>query len=431
MSDYEKILKYLYDLQLFGIKLGLQNIEALLRYLGNPEDHFPSIHIAGTNGKGSTASMIASILTASGYRTGLYTSPHLVDFSERIRIDGKKIPTDNIVQYTKQLKPVIDKNRATYFEATTAMAFQYFADQNVDIAIIETGLGGRWDATNVIAPILSIITNIGFDHMEYLGNSISSIALEKGGIIKPFIPCLTGTREPDAMKCLAQSAKTNQSKLIMMNRIVPVKIKKRTFDGLTLDLKTANSRYNDLFVSLAGDHQAENAWLSISAVEYIRHVEGFSKITLERIRAGLREVQIYSGLRGRLDILSRSPLIIADVAHNPAGIEKFVIAVKKLLVGRCTLLFGVMKDKACGEMINILKPLARIAVAVTPKTDRALDSRILVDVLQKRAILSFNGVNVQGGTEIAIREKRTNEPIIVIGSHYLVGEVLKLLKIPI
>ena len=194
MTSFKHTLQSLYDLQMFGMKVGLQNIWALTDIFGHPELQFPCIHIAGTNGKRSTSSMIASILTASGYRTGLYTSPHLVHFSERIRIDGRAIPEREIVRYTKDMMPAIKKLQATFFEATTAMAFRYFADQSVDIAVIETGLGGRLDATNIVTPLLSVITNIGLDHTEHLGISLFAIAGEKGGIIKPFVPCIVGVK---------------------------------------------------------------------------------------------------------------------------------------------------------------------------------------------------------------------------------------------
>jgi dihydrofolate synthase/folylpolyglutamate synthase len=429
LPEYQKILNYLYDLQLFGIKTGLQNIEALLMYLGNPENHFPSIHIAGTNGKGSTASMIASILTASGYRTGLYTSPHLVDFAERIRIDGKKIPEEAIVQYTIHLKPVIDKNKATFFEATTAIAFQYFSDENVDVAVIETGLGGRLDATNVIAPLLSIITNIDIDHTEYLGKTYSSIAFEKGGIIKPFIPCLTAATDRGALNCLKRIAKSNRSKLIRVDQEASFDVQTKSLNGILGSLKTNHHRYDDLFVSLAGDHQASNTLLTVVAIEFIKEIECFSKITKKWIRKGLSSIQEYSGLRGRIDVLNRSPLIIADVAHNPAGVKALVNSLQNLLVAKSVLLFGVMKDKNYDEIIDLLVPITRLVIAVSPRTDRALDCKSIVKEFHKRSIIAIKEGSVGDGINVATRERRKNEPILAIGSHYLVGELFKILKI--
>jgi dihydrofolate synthase/folylpolyglutamate synthase len=204
LQEYKNTLNFLFGLQKFGMKFGLENIKHLLDFLENPETNYPTVHIAGTNGKGSTAAMIASILTASGYKTGLYTSPHLIDFTERIRIDGKPISSKEVVIYGKKLKSQIQKSKATFFEATTAIAFQYFSDKNVDVALIETGLGGRLDATNVIKPELSIITTIGMDHSEQLGNTIQSIASEKAGIIKSRTPCITSVKNASALKIIKQ-----------------------------------------------------------------------------------------------------------------------------------------------------------------------------------------------------------------------------------
>jgi dihydrofolate synthase/folylpolyglutamate synthase len=429
MHDYGKTVKYLYDLQLFGIKLGLKNIRLLLDSLGNPENYFPSIHIAGTNGKGSTASMIASILTASGYRTGLYTSPHLVDFSERIRINGKKISHDDIFRYTTQLRPWIDRYKATFFEATTAIAFQYFRDKNVDIAIVETGLGGRCDATNILAPLLTIITNIDLEHTEHLGKTYSSIAYEKGGIIKPFTPCLTGTTNRESLECLNKIAKYNQSRIIKVDSIVSVCVQKESLEGLNINLATGYEHYNNLFVSLAGEHQAKNVSMAIVAIEHLKHHEKYSKITTEKIKKGLSFIQKYSGLRGRLDILNRSPLIIGDVAHNPAGIKILVNSLSKIIVSKCVIIFGVMRDKSYSEMIKLLKSVSRIAIAVAPNTERALDSKIIADEFQKLSIPVLMSDDVKKGLKMAKLERRQNEPIIAVGSHYLVGELIKMLKI--
>ncbi|MBI4810892.1 MAG: bifunctional folylpolyglutamate synthase/dihydrofolate synthase [Ignavibacteriales bacterium] len=425
---YNKTLKFLYDLQLFGIKVGLNNIQTLLRYLGNPENHFPTIHIAGTNGKGSTASMIASILTASGYRTGLYTSPHLIDFSERIRIDGERIAADRIVHYTKILKPEIERTKATFFEVTTAIAFQYFSDERVGIAVIETGLGGRWDATNVISPLISVITNIDIEHTEYLGKTYKKIASEKGGIIKPFIPCVTATKNSEALNQLKLISRKNDSRLIEIDMISSCLLRRETLIGSVVDVRINNVEYKNIFLSLAGEHQIQNLLLSIFTVEYIKKVEGFKQISEKSIRTGLSLISRYSGLRGRIDLIQHSPLVIADVAHNPHGISTLVLALKRLIVGKVVTVFGVMIDKDYRSMITILKPISRCMVSVAPQTSRARGDGDLIDEFHAQSINSFKGGSVEIGLQRAFEECRHNETVLITGSHYVVGEALKSLK---
>jgi len=416
---------------LFGIKVGLKNICALLSVLGNPERQFPCIHIAGTNGKGSTSSMIAAMLTASGYRTGLYTSPHLIKFNERIRIDGKHIADEDIVRYTNTLKPTITKLKSTFFEVTTAIAFKYFADQKVDFAVIETGLGGRLDATNVVTPLLSIITNIGLDHTEYLGTTYAQIAYEKGGIIKRGKPCLTATNEASALKKLKEIARARHSTLTHVAKASSVTINKSTIQELGVSLTTHHSSINRLIVSLAGEHQSHNLQLAILAALYLKDKQGFHRLSSSNIRRGLANVQEYSGLRGRLDVIQHSPLIIADVAHNPAGISTLVSMLKKLLVGKCIVVLGVMKDKDYTAMVRQLAEISRLSIAVRPETERALTSSTISELFHDIQLKALDGDSVANGVAIAMREARANEPILVTGSHYVVGEVMKHLRVTV
>ncbi len=220
MSTYHSTLSFLYSLQYRGMKLGLRNVRTLVRAAGNPERGFSSIHIAGTNGKGSTSSFIASCFMSAGYRTGLYTSPHLERFNERIRIDGRQIPDAEIVRITKMLRPAIQKTKATFFEATTAIAFCWFAEQGVDVAVIETGLGGRLDATNVVRPMISVITNVALDHQEYLGNTLRKIAREKGGIIKPRTPVVTASEDRNVLRVLKAIARRRKATFYQARRVI-------------------------------------------------------------------------------------------------------------------------------------------------------------------------------------------------------------------
>lgn len=429
MSSYNETLQFLYDLQLFGIKVGLRNIRSLVTFLGHPEARFPSIHIAGTNGKGSTAAMIASILTASGYRTGLFTSPHLLHFSERIRIDGRKISEEEIVHYTRILRPSIEKNKATFFEATTAIAFQYFADEHVDVAVIETGLGGRLDATNVVTPLLSIITTIGLDHTEYLGTTLADIAFEKGGIIKRGVPCLTSVKGSSSLNVLKRMAKSKQTTIIHADIQSSRVINNSTLDGLILDITTDREIYSNLKVSLIGEHQAGNTQLAVLTAEYLRSMHRFA--TEKGIRKGLSAIQHYTGLRGRLDIISRAPLIIADVGHNPDGIATAVSALRKMVVGKFVTLFGVMKDKDYRAMIQELSLHSRLTIAVKPQTERALASSEITSCMHQRGDKALDGKGLATGIRLAFQELREGEPLLITGSHYVAGEAMKVFGVSI
>ena len=419
-------LTFLYGLQKFGIKLGLEKIEKILQYLNNPERDYPIVHIAGTNGKGSTAAMIASVLTASGYRTGLYTSPHLVDFNERIRIDGVKIPDEDVAFYTSVVRQKVNALGATLFEATTAMAFKYFSDRRVDIAVVETGLGGRFDATNVVTPLASVITTIGFDHTQYLGTTLRSIAMEKAGIIKPGVPCFTGVTG-SALGEIRKTAGRRKSKLVECARSAKVRILSSDLDGLTIDASTKHPTYRRLFVSLAGEHQKMNAQLSLLVAEYLRTERGFNKITDATLRRGLSSIGKLSGLRGRIDRLCESPRIIADVAHNPPAITVLVRSLRRLTPGKFVTVFGVMRDKDYEKMLPELALISRLIIAVTPKIDRALPSQEIVRFLHRFQRKSVNTDSVETGLQMGLRELRSREPILIVGSHVVVGEAMHFL----
>ncbi|MBI3194927.1 MAG: bifunctional folylpolyglutamate synthase/dihydrofolate synthase [Ignavibacteriae bacterium] len=418
-------IEFLYSLQQFGIKLGLRNIQLLLEFLGNPERKFPCIHIAGTNGKGSTSAMLAAILTASGYRTGLYTSPHLVEFNERIRIDGEKITDKRIADYCTLLKPKIVETKATFFETTTAIAFKYFADEKVDIAIIETGLGGRFDATNVVTPLLSIITNIGLDHTEHLGKTLAEIAFEKAGIIKKHIPCILESYKPEARKVIRTVARKNHSNLIETRKVGAVTLEDNSLSGLKVNLWTDRHFYHSLFSSLPGEHQQLNLRLAVFGVEYLKQECGFNKITLKSIKHGLKNVQSTAGLHARLEIISKHPLIVADVAHNPEGINAAISSLKQILVHRSLVVFGVMKDKDYRAMVESLTMFARLVVAVQPKTERALSSKQLTEEFHAKQFPTYNGGTVVNGLLLAQSLVRSDEAIVIFGSHYVVGEAIE------
>jgi dihydrofolate synthase / folylpolyglutamate synthase len=424
-KEYQQRLKFLFDLQFFGIKLGLENIRALVAALGNPHRSYPVIHVAGTNGKGSTAAMIAAIFTASGYRTGLYTSPHLIKFNERIRIDGEPILDDDVVLYTRLLERTIVARRATFFEATTAMAFQYFADHSVDVAVVEAGLGGRFDATNVVEPVLSIITSIGLDHTEHLGGTLAEIANEKGGIIKYGVPCVTGTDAEVGYDTLKAVCRVNHSKLRRASRQTELFVNESTLSGSSVDISVNGKNFKSLFLSLAGEFQTQNARTALLAVEYLGNT-GFPRLAVEEnIRNGLKNVSLYTGLRGRIDVLQTNPIVICDVGHNPPAIERLCSTISKLYFGEFIVVFGLMRDKDINPMISPLSRLSKFVIAVQPKTDRALGGNEILAKFHSRGHKAVNGGSVEHGIELAYQEAGPHDAIAILGSHFVVSEAME------
>ncbi|MEL6824434.1 MAG: folylpolyglutamate synthase/dihydrofolate synthase family protein, partial [Calditrichota bacterium] len=321
-ESYNALLDRLFGLQRAGIKYTLDNIQQLLEYIGNPHQKWPAIHIAGTNGKGSTANILASILKAAGYRTGLYTSPHLVNFTERIRVNGIEITSEAVTQFMDIIQPAIDQIKPSFFEVTTAMAFWELARQEVDIAVIETGLGGRLDSTNVIEPLISVITPIGIDHSDYLGNTLEAIAAEKAGIIKANRPCITSNRDQNILKVFQKKCKDNHSSFRNIFDYIDYRILSEELDGSHFQYWTnTNPEPESYFLSLAGIHQIENALLAIGTLDMLS--DNLS-ISSKAIVEGLSSVS----WRGRLDVIHREPKVIVDVSHNSEGIAGTIAFLK-------------------------------------------------------------------------------------------------------
>lgn len=407
------------------MKFGLRGIRALLRALGNPQKQFPSIHIAGTNGKGSTAALLASIFTAAGYKTGLYTSPHVVDFTERIRINGNAIARKDVVRHTSVLRPLVQRHRTTFFETVTAMAFRHFAEQKVDIAVIETGLGGRLDATNVVQPLVSVITNIGLEHTAILGRTIPKIAFEKAGIIKPNTPCLTGERSTEAFRVFRKVARKQKAPLIVVRN--QQTIMHASIRGTRCDLRIGTASYKHLTLALAGEHQIRNAALALATVDRLVR-QGRFTISDKAIRAGLAHVEQFSGIQARLSVVLRKPLMIADVAHNPDAIKAMVSSLQKLRIRNVVLLFGVSKDKDYLTMIDYLKPIVDRVVVVAAQTERARSVEDLRQAWVRAGIPTFSADSVRSGLRCVRALARRGEPILVTGSHFVVGETLAMLR---
>ncbi|MEW6715395.1 MAG: folylpolyglutamate synthase/dihydrofolate synthase family protein, partial [Nitrospirota bacterium] len=419
-------------LRSLGIKLGLSNITKVMGLLGEPQNSFRSVHIAGTNGKGSTATAIASILTESGFRVGLYTSPHLLSFTERIKINNCQITEDKVLSITSYIQDIIAGTdlKLTFFEFATAIAFHYFASEKVDWAVVETGMGGRFDATNVILPDVSVITSIGLDHSEFLGSSISDIAFEKAGIIKPETPVVTYAQAPEAIKQITDIAEMRNSELHVYGRdfksaLLSMDDKHITFDYI------GESEFKNLSLPLSGRHQLYNASMAVRTCEILRR-EGVH-ITDISLRNGLLKTTI----EGRLERVSENPVIILDGAHNPGAADSLAVSAKELFPGkRIITVIGVMSDK---DIEGILKPLMQIAVTVVltkPKGERAASPEKLFDTALKiqernedcRTYSIVKTSSVADALTYAKKEWREENIILVTGSFYTTGEAKEILS---
>jgi dihydrofolate synthase/folylpolyglutamate synthase len=411
IKTYDDVLRYFSKLEMMGSHLGLERIQKILKKLGNPEQKPKTIHIAGTNGKGSVAAMLASILHHAGHKTGLYTSPHLIDFRERIVVNRKKIPKKDVVRITNLIKS--RGVELTYFEFTTALAFQYFNEQSIDFLVLEVGLGGRLDATNVIAPLLSIITNISLEHTNYLGESIKEIAKEKAGIIKEG-RCVITSCSGRAFKIIKETARRKNSTVMK-----PEKLKKTASN-----LKSQTFTYNNTEINLPllGDFQLENTAIVLKAVEYLNSL-GFH-IPTENIKAGLESVK----WPGRLEIPSEKPLLILDGAHNPAGISVLADFIKILQYNKMILLFNVMNDKDYRKMADALVPMADKIILTKAKIDRAQEPETIYKHIKKFRKDVLIEKNIKKSLELAFSSAENDDLILVTGSLYLVGNVKEVMN---
>ncbi len=409
------------------MKFGLRNIRRLLRSVGNPERRLRTIHVGGTNGKGSTSAFLASVFIEAGYRTGLYTSPHLVRFTERIRINGQEIPEDRLVEYARRLRPMIEATGATFFEATTCIAFQYFADEEVDIAVIEVGLGGRLDSTNVILPMISIITNISLEHTEYLGTTLVQIAREKGGIIKPGVPCVTGSTEKAVVRTLRRIAERRGARLYEAARRVSVNV--RDAKACCVSFRGRRLTVSNVCLGLGGTFQVANACTAMAALDILhsqrRFRSLFRRIGVKTIRNGFERVVENTRLRGRLEAVGRTFLF--DVAHNPEGMRALVSALPDDMRSNCVAVFGVLQDKDYKTMCRLLGQAVRHIVVVRPRSPRGLPTSRLVQELRHLGVAHANARTVRHALELARRLAGSESRILVTGSHYLIGEALGIL----
>ena len=417
-SDYSKSLDYLFGLQKFGMIFGLTQITRILEVLGNPQEEIQSIHIGGTNGKGSTAVMMASILQKEGYRVGIYTSPHLIHFTERIRVNGAEIEEEEVAALTGWMKEKLDASGMTapftFFDFTTAMALLYFSRKRVDLAILEVGLGGRLDSTNVVDPLFSIITNVTRDHEEVLGNSLLKIATEKAGIIKPGRPLVTAAAQPRVLQLFSSLCREKDAPFYRVGkdfRYEPIGDRNFHYEGLHRKLWSVH-------LSLYGDHQFVNATTALGAMEVLDS-SGFP-VSTEAMMEGLRDVQ----WPGRLELVSSSPRVLLDGAHNPAGAMVLRESLKNgFQFDRLILLIGIMKDKDIPSILQTLAPLADHLILSRPHTERASSPARLLEALgadggKKAEIMEDLSQAIEKGLSMTRKE----DLLCITGSLYTVGE---------
>jgi dihydrofolate synthase/folylpolyglutamate synthase len=421
-----ELLDYLFSLHRFGIKPGLERIESLLEFLGNPQQSLKCIHVAGTNGKGSVCSLLAGILQSAGYRVGLYTSPHLRQFNERIRINGEMISDADIAHLAHVMMPEIEREHTTFFEVTTAMAFAYFAKEKVDVAIIETGMGGRLDATNVIEkPLATVITSIDFDHTEYLGNDLITIAGEKAGIFKEGCPVIIGEERIELIDCFkAHASKKNTDEVFVVNELCShSNLTMHPNLTMKLDCKIGDMQFLQISSDRVGEHQARNI---LTALFTVQTLQGFD-IPEHAIRKGIAECMKLTGIKGRIQVLSISPLIVLDVGHNTACLNRLqeTLASCGYPNHSWEIVFGVMKDKPIKEMLGILSMMSMTLHCCAPNIERAMPAPELCEMAQSESITAMHHESVVKALEYALQK---NNPVLITGSFYLADEALQALE---
>ncbi|MFD0834241.1 bifunctional folylpolyglutamate synthase/dihydrofolate synthase [Mariniflexile aquimaris] len=377
----------------------LSNTLALAEHLNFPEKHFKTIHIAGTNGKGSTSHMLASVLQEAGYKVGLYTSPHLKDFRERIKINGKEVSKQFVTAFIKRNKEFFEQHSLSFFEMTVGMAFEYFKKQKVDIAVIEVGMGGRLDSTNIITPEVSVITNIGLDHTQFLGDTLEAIAFEKGGIIKPNVPVVIGETQKETTAVFKALAEKNKSNIIFA------------------DQQETESYTSDL----AGSYQSKNIVTVVNALKELQ-LKGFN-ISKQNIKDGLRNVVKNTGLMGRWQVLQVHPKIVCDTGHNKDGLTYVMNQLSKEQFEALHIVFGVVNDKDLSTIIDLLPKNARYYFC-KPDIPRGLDAQELKNILKPHGIegLAYNSVNQ--AYKMALENATANDFIFVGGSTFVVAEII-------
>ncbi len=430
--NYQQTIDYLFTrLPMFSrigaaaYKADLTNTVKLCESLGSPQTKFKTIHVAGTNGKGSVSHMLAAILQIAGYKTGLYTSPHLRDFRERIKVDGEMVSEKFVIDFTEKIKPLIEEISPSFFEITVAMAFEYFAEQTVDVAIIEVGLGGRLDSTNIITPELSVITNIGWDHMNLLGNSLEKIAFEKAGIIKKEVPVIIGEILPETIPVFESVAKEKNAPLSVASQ------KKQVVDWHwekhELIVEVSEEHHTDhktWHLDLPGIYQTKNLLTVLEACHHLKE-QGW-KIDDDIIQKGLKQVKKLTGLHGRWEIIHQSPTVVLDVAHNVDGIKQLVQQIELTDHRELHIITGMVKDKEVERILSLLPKEAHYYFTKA-QIPRAIPENELAAKANLVQLIGHSFPDVNIALKSALQHAHPEDLVIVCGSVFLVGEVNNLI----
>jgi len=429
-SDYEEALSWLFPLRRSGAERGLEPIRQLLELLGNPQDDFRSIHVTGTSGKGSTSAMIASILRAGGFRVGLFTSPHLESFTERIVVDGRQIPEEDVVRLLKGVRPLLEEMggyqgpvHATFFEVTTAIALEYFAEEGVDLAVLEAGMGGRLDATNVVGSLVSVITNVSLEHTGALGDTVLKIAEEKAGIVKPGGVLVTATQDDDVYALFVEACERVGSRIFRVGRDIAYEKLGSSLKGQRFRLRGLRNNFEELYIPLLGEHQIVNAATAVGAVEAL----GFHGVDVPReaIMEGLRRVR----WPGRLEVIRRRPLVVLDAAKDLEAAR----ALKEALLEdfsyrRLLAVVSISSDKDIPGMVGQFAEAAdHFIITAHGVMGRAADPSIIADEVRKRSKTYSIAPYPKDALEEALAMADEDDMVIVTGSVFLVGEARSLL----
>ncbi|SHJ22045.1 dihydrofolate synthase / folylpolyglutamate synthase [Hymenobacter daecheongensis DSM 21074] len=429
---YAETLAFLYDqLPMFqrvgmaGFKKGLGNTEALAAAMGHPERRFRAVHVAGTNGKGSSSNLLAAVLQAAGYKVGLYTSPHLREFTERIKINGQDLAPEYLVAWVERWRPLFGQVQPSFFEMCVALAYSYFAEQQVDIAVVEVGLGGRLDSTNIITPLVSLITNISYDHQNLLGDTLPEIAGEKAGIIKHQVPVVISQTQPEVAAVFEQKAASVQAPLLFADQHYQVQmLREPAPDADTQQLQISGAaELAGLELALAGDYQRLNVAGVLAVLDELRR-QGFT-IPEAAVRTGFREVHRLTGFRGRWTILSRRPLVVCDTGHNEAGIRFVVAQLARLPRRQLHMVLGAVNDKDVSKMLSLLPPEATYYFCQA-NIPRALPA---TELAAQAARAGLRG-EVYGPVPAAVAAARAaaapDDVVFIGGSTFVVAEMAEL-----
>lgn len=431
MLSFQETIDYLYNrLPMFSkqgasaIKKDLINIRKLCDALGNPQDQFKAIHVAGTNGKGSTSHMLAAVLQTAGYKTGLYTSPHLLDFRERIRVDGAMIPHDEVISFVNENRTLIEEIEPSFFEVTVAMAFSFFAREGVDVAIIETGLGGRLDSTNIIQPILSVITNISLDHVSILGNTLPEIATEKAGIIKANTPVVISEQSAESRTVFETKAAECGSRIIFASSQWNISMIQKDEKSITANAVSIHEPERSIpyTLDLSGNYQLKNLAGVLSSIIELRTL-GFS-ISTENVQYALSNVKALTGLMGRWQTLGENPLIICDTGHNEKGWEETLINIQQQRFDHLHMVIGVMHDK---DIESLLRTFPKDATYYFCRAnfERALNEQELQKLAQSKGLNGNAYPSISNAITAAKLAASKNDLIFIGGSTFVVAEALE------